>query len=260
MVEPQPETDSVGLPAQSDMPSPSPATSIATEATLGEEGVPALKFWPPRRSHGNTGGEGSAADDGSRSEPFTGAPHSTAARHGEPRPTGTDEAPRQRGKLRTYVAPAGRGSEAANAKENGQELDARITAIDRAGIEHVLRYEREAGRYPREMPHENPGYDIESCDIAGNVLRYIEVKSIAGRWDIQGVGLSSTQFNTGHLYKEQYWLYVVEQAEGLDARIYRIQDPAWLVDQFFYDDGWRALAEGEAASEPAGILDTEEPS
>lgn len=110
------------------------------------------------------------------------------------------------------------------------------------------------------MPHENPGYDIESRDIAGNVLRYIEVKSVASLWDSQGVGLSATQFNTGHLYKEQYWLYVVERAEALEARIYRIQDPARLVDQFLYDDGWRDLAEGEAASELAGISDTEEPS
>ncbi len=260
VVEPQPEADSVERPAQSDTPSLPPATSNATVDKPDEEGTPALRFWPPDRSHGEAGSLESVAGASAHSEPFTGAPHSTAAHHGEPRTTGTDDAPRQRSKLRTYVAPTGQSSEAANAKENGQELDARISAIDRAGIAQVLRYEREAGRYPREMPHENPGYDIESCDIAGAVLRYIEVKSIAGRWDIQGVGLSAIQFSRGHLFGEQYWLYVVERAEQLDARIYRVQDPVRRVAQYFFDDGWRDLAEGEAASELAGISDTEEPS
>lgn len=128
----------------------------------------------------------------------------------------------------------------------------RIRAIDQAGIQHVLKFERNAGRFPREMPHENPGYDIESCDINDVVVRYIEVKSVAGFWDSQGVGLSSTQFRTGHLHGTDYWLYVVEHAERPDAPIYRIQNPARLVDQFFYDYGWRALAEdNETVTEPA---------
>lgn len=191
-------------------------------------------------------GTGSAARNGAGVRSASGGDNNRAP---------SDSAQRQRGRLRTYVTPAG-----ASSTTDGSAMAARISAIDRAGIAQVLRYEREAGRYPEEMPHENPGYDIESRDIAGNVLRYIEVKSVASLWDSQGVGLSATQFNTGHLYKEQYWLYVVERAEGLDARIYRIQDPARLVDQFLYDDGWRDLAEGEAASELAGISDTEEPS
>lgn len=135
----------------------------------------------------------------------------------------------------------------------------RISAIDQAGIAHVLRYEREAGRCPQEMPHENPGFDIKSCDIAGNILRYIEVKSVAGMWNSQGVGLSATQFREGHLVADQYWLYVVERAEQSDAQIYRIQDPVRRVDQFFYDDGWRHLVEDDVAvSDLAGSKDTEE--
>lgn len=139
-------------------------------------------------------------------------------------------------------------------------MAARISGIDQAGIARVLQYEREAGRHPEEMPHENPGFDIKSCDIAGNILRFIEVKSVAGLWDSQGVGLSATQFNTGYLYEEQFWLYVVERAEHPDARVYRIQDPTRRIDQFLYDDGWRELAEGveEPTSELAGISDTEE--
>lgn len=120
-----------------------------------------------------------------------------------------------------------------------------MSAVDRAGIARVLKFEQEAGRFPVEMPHENPGYDIESRDAGGAVLRYIEVKSISGDWDSLGVALSSRQFNTAHLYNEQFWLYVVERAEQADARVYPIQDPARRVNQFFYDDGWRSVADDQ---------------
>lgn len=167
----------------------------------------------------------------------------------------SDSVYRQRGRLRTYVMPARDG-----VSGDGAEAVQRKSEIDRAGISRVIEYERRSGRYPREMTHDNPGYDIESCDIAGNVLRYIEVKSVADVWNSQGVGLSATQFYEGHLYKERYWLYVVERAASPDARIYRIQDPARRVDQFLYDDGWRDLAEGEdePVSTPPGSAESEE--
>ena len=161
---------------------------------------------------------------------------------------------RRRGRLRTYARPASDG-----ASGDATAAAQRNSAIDRAGMQLVLQHERDAGRYPEEMPRESPGYDIVSRNSAGEVLRYIEVKSIASLWDSQGVGLSATQFNTAHLHQERYWLYVVERAEGPDARIYRIQDPARRVDQFLYDDGWRDLAEDEAASELANMSNPEEP-
>lgn len=202
---------------------------------------------------GQTAGNGQAGT-GSTSRNGTSATTASGGANNNNRAP-SDSAQRQRGRLRTYVTPAGTSS-----TTDGSAMAARISAIDRAGIAHVLQYEREVGHYPEEMPHENPGFDIKSRDIAGDVLRYIEVKSVAGLWDSQGVGLSATQFNTGHLYKEQYWLYVVERAEHPDARIYRIQDPTRRIDQFLYDDGWRELAEGdeEPASELVGISDTEE--
>jgi hypothetical protein len=41
---------------------------------------------------------------------------------------------------------------------------------------------------------------------------------------------------------EQFWLYVVERAEQDDSHIQAIQNPAHLVNQYFYDRGWKALA------------------
>jgi superfamily II DNA or RNA helicase len=52
------------------------------------------------------------------------------------------------------------------------------TATDRRAITAVLAAERTLGRDPREMPHSNPGYDIESACEDGHLI-FIEVKGRA---------------------------------------------------------------------------------
>lgn len=47
--------------------------------------------------------------------------------------------------------------------------------VERRAVDAVLAAERQLGRNPEEMPHNNPGFDIRSTDAAGNVY-YIEVK------------------------------------------------------------------------------------
>lgn len=187
---------------------------------------------------GTGGTRGGSAESngtsGARGDGRTSSAHDTSGSDGA-----TDhQSERQRGRLRTYVASA--REQPAN---NSPEVSTRIQAVDRAGIARVLQFERDAGRFPREMPHENPGYDIESCDMTGTIVRYIEVKSVSANWDSLGVALSSVQFSQAHVFTDQYWLYVVEHAEHPDAHIYAIQDPARRVDQFFYDDGWRNVSE-----------------
>ena len=53
--------------------------------------------------------------------------------------------------------------------------------VDQAGVRRVAEFEREAGRHPELMAHENPGFDVISRDNAGRILRHIEVKSTARR-------------------------------------------------------------------------------
>jgi hypothetical protein len=117
-----------------------------------------------------------------------------------------------------------------------------ITALDRAGVDRVLKDLTDAGFSPREMPHGHPGYDIESLDEFGTVARYVEVKSTSDRWGATGVGLSDTQFKEALEKGTLYWLYVVERAEDDDFEIHRIQDPANKVNLFVYDQGWREVA------------------
>lgn len=115
--------------------------------------------------------------------------------------------------------------------------------MDNAGIKRVLEFERQSGRFPEQKSHSHPGYDIESKDIAGQVVRCIEVKSVSGNWGEQGVALSKTQFEKATALGDRYWLYVVERAAQDNFQILCLQDPAHHVQQFVYDDGWKALAE-----------------
>jgi hypothetical protein len=46
--------------------------------------------------------------------------------------------------------------------------------------------ESKGGRFPKEMPEKNPGYDVESRTGSGEIVRYIEGKSFSENWDDTG--------------------------------------------------------------------------
>jgi superfamily II DNA or RNA helicase len=73
------------------------------------------------------------------------------------------------------------------------EPEADKLETDRRGVEAVMAAERSIGREPKEMPHDNPGYDIESIDPATGTLYFIEVKSHLPR--TKEIHVSSTQVN-----------------------------------------------------------------
>lgn len=141
--------------------------------------------------------------------------------------------------LRSYIPPPHSVQELTGETEEGMNGK----AVDEAGITKVLNYEKSCGRIPEEMPHTNPGYDIESRDTEGNILRYIEVKSLSGAWDGKFAVLSKQQFDTAKQFGDTFWLYVVDQAQTDKYKIYRIQNPAQRANHFMFDDGWRAMAE-----------------
>lgn len=156
-------------------------------------------------------------------------------------PTATPTESRQKqGRYRTYVGkdePQECSSDSEAAQDHRDDLN-------RAGVKRVMEYEKEkAGRFPEEMSHTHPGYDVESKNQAGHIECYIEVKSCPSDWDGKGVALTKTQFEKANEFGERFWLYVVERAEREEFNIVRIQNPAHLVNQFFYDDGWRETGE-----------------
>jgi len=149
--------------------------------------------------------------------------------------------------LRSYV-PSPDAAEPETSGNAEDEEEGR-SPIDEAGVRRVLTHELASGRTPKEMPHKNPGYDIESRDANGKVVRYIEVKSFSGEWRYTYAVLSRPQFNKARDLGDLFWLYVVERAESDDSVMYRIQNPAMHANHFMFDDGWRATAEPVPTSE-----------
>ena len=89
----------------------------------------------------------------------------------------------------------------------------------------------------------NPGFDLYTTDSIGNVMRWVEVKSMTGSLDDRPVGLSHTQFDWAREKGDAYWLYIVEYATiPSQARVLRIQNPVARSKTFTFDKGWIQIA------------------
>ena len=80
--------------------------------------------------------------------------------------------------------------------------------IDKLAVTAVMEAERKLGRDPKEMPHENPGYDIESRDPNTNQLLFIEVKGKSA--EATTVTISKTQIFTAFNKPDSFVLAIVE--------------------------------------------------
>ncbi|MTH96036.1 DUF3883 domain-containing protein, partial [Roseibium sp. RKSG952] len=90
----------------------------------------------------------------------------------------------------------------------------------------------------------NKGFDLYEADGSGNVVRWVEVKSMTGSLKDRPVGLSRAQFDLALEKREAFWLYVVERASETEiSRVVKIQDPAGRARTFTYDSGWLSIAE-----------------
>lgn len=127
-----------------------------------------------------------------------------------------------------------------------------LSPIDIAGVARVLEYERKCGRNPREMAHSNAGFDVESYDRRGELVRRIEIKSTGGEWSVAGVMLSRRQHGQAVEDGDLFWLYVVENAQNDNFKIYRIQNPAGRIDYFGFDGGWKDVAEPDIERDESG--------
>jgi hypothetical protein len=87
--------------------------------------------------------------------------------------------------------------------------------IDRLAVAAVMEAEHGLGHEPHEMPHEHPGYDIESRDPAASRLRFIEVKGKAV--GATTVTISKTQIFTA-LNKPDDFILAIVEVDGDTAR------------------------------------------
>jgi hypothetical protein len=164
--------------------------------------------------------------------------------------SGKTESGKKKGRpvLRSYL-PSPDGADSGPADRDDEADGQSRSPVDEAGVRRALAYETACKRIPTEMPHKNPGYDIESRDAFGNVVRYIEVKSFSGQWSNTYAVLSRPQFDKATGLGDAFWLYVVECAETDDFSIHRIPNPALKANHFMFDDGWRSTAEPAPPSE-----------
>ena len=141
----------------------------------------------------------------------------------------------------SYVAVRHDGDES---DPDGLEQAARM-ALEGKAVDFIL------GRYHnwRRAPTHNPGFDLFEAGLDGKPMRWCEVKAMTGSLDNRPVGLSRPQFECAREKGANYWLYVVERAGDVNARIVRIQDPAGKARTYTFDSGWRDIAEAESEGE-----------
>ncbi len=193
------------------------------------------------------GGNGTGPRDGTEDG---GGREKQSGRKGGNAPTG-----RTKGKrteiLRSYVRWEREGVGGAISPSQTEEEE----GVASVGVSKVLEYEKRESRFPTRKPHNYPGYDIESRNAEGEIVRYIEVKSLSGEWTNVGAGMSKEQFGTAWIEEGKFWLYVVERASSTDAKLFAFKNPAHRVVDFRFDDGWRECADEQAILKRRSILD-----
>jgi hypothetical protein len=166
------------------------------------------------------------------------------------RPSGRKRREREKDRILTYVS-FGPGGEAQATTLSEEERGERMRLGD-AAADIACAFERSHGRAPTKLAHNHPGWDIDSLDVrrvesqgaAGAPSRMIEVKGVRGPWTRQGVAISRRQFDAAQQYRDRYWLYVVEFADDpARARVHPIHNPFAKINQFWFDSGWRQLAD-----------------
>ncbi|HEC56840.1 MAG TPA: DUF3883 domain-containing protein [Candidatus Syntrophoarchaeum butanivorans] len=93
--------------------------------------------------------------------------------------------------------------------------------IEKIGMEVAMAYERQQNREPEDVSSLNLGYDIRSKSRDGEV-RFIEVKA---RSEIGDVALTPNEWFKAKRFREQYWLYIVENA-ATNPVLYVVNNPA----------------------------------
>jgi hypothetical protein len=140
------------------------------------------------------------------------------------------------GGQRTFVSYVSVRKESTDEDGDGGNHEKNL-ALEEKAISLILSEEPELIRTPTN----NPGYDLYQESSIGDVVRYVEVKAMAGAFRDRAVCLSKAQFELAQKYGMSYWLYVVESMDNPEApaKIIQIQDPAGKARSFSFDHGWK---------------------
>ncbi|HIP33883.1 MAG TPA: DUF3883 domain-containing protein, partial [Bacteroidia bacterium] len=94
----------------------------------------------------------------------------------------------------------------------------------------------------QKAPTNNKGFDIYEKDASGQTIRYIEVKTLTGQWGQGGVGITKDQLEFAQKQKDKWWLFVVENINTDNTKIYQFKNPILEANRFMFDNSWKQLA------------------
>ena len=94
----------------------------------------------------------------------------------------------------------------------------------------------------QKAPINNKGFDIYEKDTNGQIIRYIEVKTLTGQWGQGGVGITEHQLEFAQKEKDKWWLFVVENINTDNIRVYQFKNPILEANRFMFDNSWKQLA------------------
>lgn len=132
---------------------------------------------------------------------------------------------------------------AASQNDNDEESDGLTyeerMSLESQALELILSEEPSLQRTPTN----NPGFDLFEKDNENVRVKWVEVKSMRGSLENRPATLTRTQFEFAQKKQDAFWLYVVENVGGPDAKVIRIQNPAGKAKTFTFDRGWRNATE-----------------
>lgn len=96
--------------------------------------------------------------------------------------------------------------------------------------------------YFQKAPTNNKGFDIYEKDNNGQIIRYIEVKTLTGQWGQGGVGITKDQLEFAQKEKDKWWLFVVESSNTDNTKVYQFKNPILEANRFMFDNSWKQLA------------------
>ncbi|MHC1573912.1 MAG: helicase-related protein [Candidatus Syntropharchaeales archaeon] len=113
--------------------------------------------------------------------------------------------------------------------------------IEETGMKVAIEFEQKNGWMVEDVHTENLGFDLRSVmfdeDGSFKDIRYIEVKARAREG---GIRLSANEWKKAKRFKDQYWLYIVQDAGTDSPKLTRIQNPyqRFKIDEDIYATGY----------------------
>ena len=137
-------------------------------------------------------------------------------------------------------------SNATGEKDNsGNERNNISVAIGDKGEDYILSNVRDylltKDNTFEKAPVNNEGFDIVEKNDENKVIRYIEVKTLTGRWGEGGVGLTPPQLRFAQSHKN-WWLFVVENMNTNNTTVFTFENPVQDANKFMFDHSWKQLA------------------